>query len=163
MDTLWGHRWLRLALTAVLFYGICFAAVWSAPAIATTIVMKASFGLPVAVSFPQSPPPPLRPALFLAIIPILPFWLVAETGRWLRGKPLPLGSYLLFALVLFFAFFAGAYIDISTNRDNAMAGLGWLVASYVGAAVAASAVGGGYLVFWRRLERRRPAVVPDVF
>ncbi len=162
MSTIWGRAWPRLAATAVAFYAICFTTIWFGAPIATTIALSLRMGLFVSVNVPVSPPL-LKPAFLLAIIPILPFWLAAETSPRPLGKPLPFGCYLMFGLIFFFAFFVCLYIDISENQKNAVLGIGMLIAAYLGAAIAAAAAAGAYFLLWRRLENRRPAVAPDVF
>lgn len=162
MSTIWGNRWLRPIVTAVTFCAIGFTALWFCGPIATTIIYKASLGLTVSVHVPV-PLPQLKPTLLLAVIPILPFWLAAETSPLPQGKPLPFGCYLMFALIFFFVFFVCVRIDVSENGKNAVAGLGILVAAYLGAAIVGAAAAAAYFRLWRRLESRRPAVVPDVF
>ncbi len=159
---LWGKLYVRFPVTAILICGACFLAIWFGSQIASIIVVKAYFGATTTVHVPAAAPH-LTPSLFLAVLPIVPFWLLAESGFWHRGKPLPLGSYFLFIIVFFFVFFVSALIDMSQNQKNAITGMLVLIAACIGAAFFASAASGSYFLVWRWRQKRLASIAPDMF
>ena len=162
MGGLWGNSYIRLAMTAIFICAVCYVTILCGNLIATAVVIKANFGL--MVKFNQDVPALyFRPAMLLGVLPIVPFWLLAENSYWHKGKPLPLGSYLLFIILFFFCFYTSALIDISQNKDNAMMGVLVWVGCYIGSALLAAAVGWFYYFIWYRRQINLPTTQPDVF
>ena len=157
-----GSLYIRLPVTALAICAVCYAALLCGSLIATAAVIKANFGLMVKVN-QEVPALYFRPGMLLAIFPIVPFWLLAENSYFHKGKPLPLGSYLLFILLFFFCFYVSALVDLSLNKDNAIAGVLIMAGCYIGSALLAAAVGWFYYFIWYRWQKRLPATEPDVF
>lgn len=162
MRDMWGKLYIRVPVTAIAICVFCYAALLCGNFIATVLVIKANFGLMVKVS-QEIPALYFRPAMLLAILPIVPFWLLAENSYWHKGKLLPLGSYLIFILIFFFSFYVSAAIDMSQNKDEPKVLVLTIVACYIGSALIAAAIGWVYYFIWYRWQQRLPAIEPDVF
>ena len=162
MGGMWGKLYIRLPVTAIVICVVCYATLLCANFIATVLVIKANFGLMVKVS-QEVPALYVRSTMLLAILPILPFWLLAENSYWHKGKPLPLGSYVLFIMIFLISFYVSVAIDMIQNKDNPMVLVLVFIGCYIGSALLAAAVGWLYYFIWCRWQKNLPATEPGVF
>ncbi|ESQ83095.1 hypothetical protein AEAC466_14630 [Asticcacaulis sp. AC466] len=147
-----------MLVTAAVSVPMAIFALWATPYIA--VGLGAAFGI---LGFSQDVSFVFRPGMFLAALPAVPFWLLAEPRLWGRRAPLPFGSYLTFVVVLFPALFLSVFVLIQYELTNPVVNLGILCASYLGTALLAGGAGYGYYRFWRHGQDRLPPVIPDVF
>ncbi|MDV6330190.1 hypothetical protein [Asticcacaulis sp. 201] len=158
MQGLWGNFWFRTVVVVAIALPIAILALWITPYIA--VGLGAAFGIK---GISQDVSFAFRPSMFLAALPLLPFWLLAEPRLWGRRAPLPFASYLTFVVVFFLVLFLSLFVLVQYGLTDPMLNLGILFGCYLGAALLAGGAGYGYYRFWRRRQDRRPPVIPDVF
>jgi hypothetical protein len=101
--------------------------------------------------------------VFFAVLPVVPFWLLAESRPWGRRHLLPLGSYLVFIVLFFPILFLFLFNWLGYGSHIPALGLAQLLACFLGRALLAGGAGYGYYRFWRHRLDRLPPVIPDVF
>lgn len=160
MRGVWGNFWLRSVAVIALGIVMALMAIWCTPFIARPLSKILTVKEEIYISNYGFH---FTPQMLLAVIPAVPFWILAEPRLWQRREPLPLASYVIFLTVFFLVFYVVAYIAVFNNQENPAWGLGLLGIGYLGAAALAGGLAYLYYRLWRRWQDNLPPVIPDVF